>query len=115
VGSVVCPAESIDLATVPLRRSTGAGIANQWRGDEVSGWKRRAVVDECLGRKRRTHTLVEQFHDLEGPVSLCHSDLDPCTHGHLCRRLGRGAIDRDVSARARCRGSGARLVHADCP
>jgi hypothetical protein len=59
------PAETIQGAAVALGRSAGAPLACDDRRVDVAGRRRRAVVDEALGRDRCPDSFVDDAYDLE--------------------------------------------------
>ena len=73
------------------------------------------MVDQALGGRRGTYSLVDDPDDFHNPQPVGHMNLDAVTHPHRSSCLGRASVDPDVPGPARHGGRRAGLVQADGP
>jgi hypothetical protein len=107
-------AETIEGTTVAFGRSSRSAIAG-CDGKVALARRRRAVIDEALGRDRCSDALVDDTHDLELTVVTVRACRDPITDSDVARRLRRCTVDPDVAAAYGVGGRGPRRVHAHRP
>jgi hypothetical protein len=107
-------AEAIELAALTLCRAAAAGLSNGYAWLSLDHRHGRAVVDQALRRRGRSHPLLDDGHYLED-AGAADERVDAVADLHLRRRLGRRAVHADVPAAAGGRRLRARLVDPDGP